>query len=485
MVLIAKQRKFLFTSRILHICLGLVAASISALLIANYPRAVYLLFIALVAAVFLLIISLRPAWGVLLSIFLFVVQKSPKLPVVGNILTISEPILILSLLVWLAQKARQQHRIKLYTRGMLGPLFIYVLVVALSLLDAFIRADIELGVAEFFARLYLAFFFVVVASYTTTHSRYNDVLLAWVASAILVVGLAVLFLFFRIAGAGPVSLIAHGDKLTALYRNPNALAGYITGTFLGFLPLVLSRQSSTAFPRVQTLARYSLFGLLVALVLADSQGAYLAVTAGVFTWIYLRVSKRLRPLLMICILLVLSIVVAGALNSPDPDAFLNRALASIGFEQSRIPARLALLNARFQTISEYPITGVGIGQAGKYVAFSSGTDEASASHVTPLGIFAETGVLGILAVSIILITLLRIVRENVTLNPAQDTGWVQLNEGLIMAFIGMLVFGMTHDIQTNRTMWLIMTLIVSLKPALLSTAPAVSSRSQPREEFSA
>jgi len=271
----------------------------------------------------------------------------------------------------------------------------------------------------------------------------------------------------------------------ALFRNPNALAGYITGTFLGFLPLALSRRPLTAFPQIQTLARYSLFGLLVALALADSQGAYLGVAAGVFTWLYIRISKRLRPLFVIFNLLVLSIVVASALGYQDPDAILTRALTSIGFEQRRIPARLALLDNQFRTTSDNPITGVGIGQVGPYVAYLSGTDKASASHVTPLGILAETGILGILAVSMILVALLRVMRENATLKLAKDSGWGQLNEGLTIAFIGMLVFGMTHDVQTNRTMWLIMALIVSLKPAFLSTASTSSNTSQPDQRVSA
>jgi hypothetical protein len=272
--------------------------------------------------------------------------------------------------------------------------------------------------------------------------------------------------------------MSSGDKFIALFRNPNALAGYIAGTFLGFLPLALSRRPTTAFPQVQRLARYSLPGLLVALVFADSQGAYLGVAAGVLVWLYFRASKRLRPLLVISFLVVLSIAAGSALGFQAPDALLNRGLTSIGFEQRRIPDRLALLDSQVRMVSDHLITGVGVGQAGPYAAALEGSDHAAGTHFTPLGIFAEVGLLGMLAVLMILVALLAIIRENLKLNPVQDfgsarsafrTGWSQLNQGLIIAFIGMLVWGLTHDVQTNRTMWLIMALIVSLKPAFLST----------------
>jgi hypothetical protein len=450
-----------------------IAAFISGLLIARYPQAVYLPT-ALVAAVASLIISQLAEWGLLLSIFLFVVQRSPDLPVVGHLLTISELVLVLTSLVWLARNASQRHRVRLYAPGLLGPFFIYILVAVVSFLNAFILADIEAGTAGVFARIYLMFFLVIVASYATTASRYRRVLLAWVYSAFLVISLIPL----AVIGFEPIPLTI-GVKFVALFRNANALAGYIAGTFLGFLPLALSRRPLIAFPHVKTLARLSLPGLLWALVLTDSQGAYLAVAAGVLAWPFIRSSKHFGPILVIFVLLVSILAPVGALASGiNPNSILNRALNLIGFEQSRISGRLALMEIRFQTISDHPITGVGIGQAGKYTAYVTGSVEGAASHFTALGILTEMGLLGLLAVSIVLAGFLRIMRENTNLNLDRDSGWLQLNEGLTIAFIGMLIFGLTHDIQTSRITWLILALIVSLKPAFLSVASLYSNKSQ-------
>lgn len=465
--------RFPLTVRLILACLALIAAFISGLLIATYPQAVYLPT-ALVAAVALLIISQRTEWGLLLSILLFVVQKSPDLPVVGHLLTISELVLVLTSLVWLAQNTRQRHRVRLYAPGFLAPFSIYTLVAVVSLLNAVVLADIEAGAAELFARVYLMFFLVVVASYVTTASRYRRVLLAWVSSAFLVVSLIPL----AVIGFEPISLMK-GVKFVALFRNANALAGYATGTFLGFLPLALSRRPLIAFPHVRTLARLFLPGLLWALVLADSQGAYLAVVAGVLAWPFIRLSKRLGPILVSFVLLASILAPVGALAfSITPGSILNRALNLIGYEQSRIAGRLALMEIRFQTVSDHPITGVGIGQAGKYLDYVTGGLEDTASHFTALGILTELGLSGLLAVSIVLVGFLRIMRENTNLNLDRDSGWLQLNEGLTIAFIGMLSFGLTHDIQTNRTVWLILALIVSLKPAFLSVASPYSNKGQ-------
>jgi O-antigen ligase len=476
--LTTKQGRGPFTIRSMLVCFALIAALANALLIAIYPKAILPVFIALIAAVVLLIIGQRPERGLLLAIFLFVVQKSPKLPVVGVFLTFSEVVFVLTILVWLARKASRQHRVELYEPGLLVPFSIYVLVAVVSLLTSFIQADIKTGVAELFARVYLMFFLMLVSSYTTAADRYRRILLAWVTSAILVVSLAGLFLLFRKIGYDPIGLAQDVVLFRGLFLFSTGLAGYVSGTFLGFLPLALSRQPTTVFRRIQALARWSLPGLLLALVLANSQGAYLATLVGVLAWPFIRLSKSLGPILVALVIVVSTIALASALEFQSPDSYISRTLSVIGYDTDRLPLRMALMKTRFQMIADHPIIGVGLGQAGKYTDYLTGRNESVGSHFTPVGILVETGVLGLLAVSVIMIAFLRIMKENTTLNLDRDSGWLQLNEGLTVAFIGMYVFGLAHDIQTNRTMWLILALIVGLKPASLATTSRLSKANQ-------
>ena len=440
--------------------LALIAAFTSGLFIVSYPQAIYLLFAALVVAVALLIIGRRPEWGLLLSVFLIVVQRSPNLAVVGPHLSISEAMFALATLAWLAQNVKLRHSVKVYAPGLLGPFHFYTLVAAASLLFTFTQADIKTGIVELVSRIYLMLFLVIVASYATDPSRYQRVLLAWVASAVFIVGLAALHLLFQKVGYDPIGLTQDGVFFRGLHNFSTGFAGCVVGTFLGFLPLALSRRPSMAFRRVQTLARWSLPGLLLALVLADSKGAYLAVAAGVLAWPVIRVSKPLGPILVIFVVLVSSIALFTPLAFQDPGSFLTRVLPVRDWS-----GRMGLLNSHLQVLSDHPIIGVGLGRLGEYVCYMTGDDQVVDSHYTQVGIGAETGVLGLLAVSLALIAFLRIMRENTALDLDRNLGWLQLNEGLTMAFIGMIIFGLAHDVQTNRTMWLILALIVSLKPA--------------------
>jgi O-antigen ligase len=206
----------------------------------------------------------------------------------------------------------------------------------------------------------------------------------------------------------------------------------------------------------------------VALVLTDSQAAFFGVAAGVLAWPFIRLARFLSPILVVLILVVSSLALVSVLELQSTDGFLTRALAVTGYPYDNLSGRMALLETRFGAIADHPLTGVGLGQIGKYVDYMTGTDSGIVSHFTPIGILAETGVLGLLAVSFILIAFLRIMWGNAALNLANNSGWLQLNEGLTMAFIGIMVFGLAHDIQTNRTLWLVLALIVSLKPACLS-----------------
>jgi|GEM_PF-6831539 len=453
--------------------LALIFAFTSGLFIAIFSQAIYLLFAALVLAVALLIIARRPEWGLLLSVFLIVVQRSPNMPVVGPHLSPSEVVFALATLAWLAQNVKPRHSIKVYAPGLLGPFLLYTLVAAVSLLFAFPQADILNGIVELFCRIYLMLFLVVVASYTTDASRYQRILLAWVASAVLIVVLTALHLLFQRVGYDPIGLTQDGVLFRGLHNFSTGFAGCVAGTFLGFLPLALSRRPLVDFRRIQTLARWCLPGLLLALVLADSKMAYLAVAAGVLAWSVIRVFKPLGPILVIFIIVVSSIALSSALAFQDPNSVLAHMLPVRDWS-----ARMGLLEAHLQTIYDHPIIGVGLGQLGEYVSYMTGDNQVVDSHYTQVGIVAETGVLGLLAVSLALIAFLRIMRENTALDLDRNLGWLQLNEGLTMAFIGTIIFGLAHDIQTNRTMWLILALIVSLKPASLSAAAHLAAESK-------
>lgn len=308
---------------------------------------------------------------------------------------------------------------------------------------------------------------IIIASEGTTTKRYYQILLAWVASAVLVAALTLVALVLREIRYDPLGLIRGvGGELVIFFRNPNALAAYLTGTILAVVPLAFTKAPMTAFPFLRTICRWILPGLFISLYLTESQGAYLAVIAGLMAWFVFRLSKQAGPLLLLAVFvmsLMSPIIVRDFLDS---HGILAQGLAAIGYETDRVPKRLALLESQFRIISNDPINGIGIGQA---YSFSVATGEYEAgSHFTVLGIIMETGFLGLIAVTVICLTFVKTAWDLANLNLTADSGWLQVYQGLLMGFIGLLVYGLTHDIQTNRTLWLILALLVAFKPAFVS-----------------
>ena len=153
-------------------------------------------------------------------------------------------------------------------------------------------------------------------------------------------------------------------------------------------------------------------------------------------------------------------------------------LGAIGYEAggTKFHARVDMIESRLRAIVMYPLTGVGLSKAPlshdplSFVA-------PHGNHFTILGIALETGLFGLIAVGTIFVTYLGIMRRNASLPLSGYPVWRGLNEGLTMAFIGFVIFGLTHDVQTNRTMWLVASLAICFWPAFESAA--VDSAPQP------
>lgn len=273
------------------------------------------------------------------------------------------------------------------------------------------------------------------------------------------------------SGFEPFALTDSVGRFLGFFRNSNASGGYATGALLSFMPLAFARRPLDEFPRLRTVARCLLPALLWALVLTDSQAAYLGVMAGLVAWPLLMLSKRLSPWLVIAVMLISSLVIVSVVELQTSNSVLERGLVAIGYKSTRIPKRLALLESRLQTIEQRPLTGVGVGQIEQYVLETTAVDHAAGAHFTPLEIVAETGLLGLSAVALIVLAILQIMQANMRLPFPPGSGWLPIHHGLTMALVGLLVFGLAHDIQTSRTLWLILTLIVGQKRAFLAGAP--------------
>jgi hypothetical protein len=281
----------------------------------------------------------------------------------------------------------------------------------------------------------------------------------------------VTLLAVHLAGLGGTALVDFQGRFIGLFRNPNAAGGALAGTVLCFLPVAFTRGRADSLTLFRTFARLTLPGLLVAVYLSDSQGSYLAVLLGLAVWPLIRVSRNWGPSIALLVMVVAVPLIVGVTQIESLGHVIEQVLELIGYETSgtKFGARVDMIESRLRAILMNPITGVGLSKA----ILSHDPLSAIAAHgthFTILGIALETGLLGLAAVGLVFVTYLGIIRKNASLPLGAYPIWRSLNEGLTMAFIGFMVFGLTHDVQTNRVMWLMATMGVSFRPAFESEA---------------
>lgn len=408
--------------------------------------------------------------GLLLTVALMFVQRTPDLPVVREAMTLSEAVFIPTAALWLLMVAATRPPVRIYAGGLLGPFLIYVFAALLSLyFSPYDIRDVD-GIRELVSRVYLMALLLTVASYGTSARTYQRTLLAWAGAAAVVVTLLVVHL----SGLAGDYLADYENRFIGLFRNPNAAGGAAAGTVLCFLPLALMRGRADSLTLFRTFARFTLPGLLVAVYLSDSQASYLAVLTGLALWPLIRASRNLGPSLSLMVMVVAVPLILAVGQFESVQQLMHQVLSTIGYEASatKFGARVDMIESNLRAIQMHPLTGVGLSKT--ILAHDPlSAIAAHGNHFTILGIALETGVVGLAAVGLIFVTFLGVMRQNASLPLGEYPAWRALHEGLTMAFVGFVVFGLTHDVQTNRLMWLIAALMVCFKPAFESEATQV------------
>jgi hypothetical protein len=406
----------------------------------------------------------------LLAVGLVFAQRTPDLPVLRQAMTLSEVAFLGSAGMWLMMLVVLRPRVNVYSAGLVVPFLLYILAALLSLyFSPYDMRDID-GLRELLARVYLMVFLLALASYGVAASSYTRMLMAWGIAAAVVVTLLAIFL----TGTTVINLQDYEGRFIALFRNPNAAGGALSGTVLCFLPVALSRGPGHSLTTFRTLTRVTLPGLLLAVYLSDSQGAYLALLVGLMAWPVVRMSRNWGPSLALLVMVVAVPLIVAIAEVEAVARTVEEGLGLIGYEAGgrKFMARVDMIESRLRAIMMHPLTGVGLSKA-TLSHDPLSPIAAHGSHFTFLGITLETGLLGLAAVGTIFLTYLGILRANARLPLGGYPAWRGVNEGLTIAFIGFIIFGLTHDVQTNRTMWLVAALAVCFRPAFESESREV------------
>jgi len=432
----------------------------------------------------------RPDWTLPLAVALFPLQYALYLPVFRYRLTPSEVLVLVWLLVVALDVLRGRRKIRIPDTSINILLLAYVLALSFSLLG--LRSQVlptatRDVLLEWVAQVYLVVLFLLLVGYTDVREqgagRIKLLVGAWglgafcAALAALVAVLHYPFGLFSFDSSLP--LVSETHKVTGLFRNSNAFASYVLSSLLVFGGLLLYGRPTG---RMKRLLIVLVVLLALAMILTQSQGAWGGLAAGLVLLSLPTLSgatKWMRWALVLSFAGLVAIglfLLSGLPITSLPGVELAVSLISLsGYEIERLPQRLSVLNLHRSVWTTSPVFGVGIGGLKAYTAWLTEGDLARGAHNAMMGVAAETGLAGLVVVTLIGIATIR----RSLFNLKWELGrWLPLAIGLAAAFIAQQVYGLSHDIRGEKHLWLVMALIIAVYLDYRSTnlfAPAPKS----------
>jgi O-antigen ligase len=292
---------------------------------------------------------------------------------------------------------------------------------------------------------------------------------AWEWATVLVVvlscaGIACLFL-------GKLdTLLTEGPKVTASFKKSGQLSSYLVAT----LPLLwfnLTYRSRTR--RALWLRRLLVAGAVVAVFATGSRTGFAlgaALAAVLFAGRSIAVLLRRRTglkLASIGFAAMIVVSVCGVLLERLPYSF-QRALSIVYLSGGDEESLESLSPTRhyqivgFQTAAaEYPWTGVGVGDFyTRNTALAPGAWHSHEIHNTYLGVWAETGILGIAALVLFYVAIVQALWQAIARAPVPEDA--ALGVALLIATLAYWMYGSSHFTLRMRSMWAVFALALAL-----------------------
>ena len=421
----------------------------------------------------------RPDWTLPLAVALIPLQYALFLPWLRYRLTPSEVLVLAWLLVAAWDVLRGKRKIRIPDTSINFLLLAYVVALALSIVGVrlyFSDAALHAVLLEFVAQVYLVVFLLLLVSVMAGRDQVGGaqekggirfLVGAWALGAFFA-GLAALlallhYSFGLFAFDSPLPLVSETHKVTGLFRNSNAFASYAQASLLVFGGLLLYSNPSLKARRF--LAALTLL-LALGLALTQSQGAWIGLGAGLVLLALPKLFGGTRRMRQLMVLSFAGLVAIGLfllsgypiLSLPGAD-YASTLAGMAGYEIERFPQRLLVLNLHRSAWFSSPVFGVGIGGLKMVTAWQTGGELARGAHTAMMGVVAETGLVGLLAVALLGIA---IVKRSV-FNLRRETGrWLPLAIGLAATFIAQQVYGLGHDVRGEKHLWLMLALILGI-----------------------
>jgi O-antigen ligase len=318
-----------------------------------------------------------------------------------------------------------------------------VVLLALNLLSAIAAVDFAAALRFLAITLYLVVFAIWLTLWLSTADRTRLVVRAYVAGAVASVAIT-LPAVFGVPFPGATSLIGEGVRAQGLFKDPN-----VFGPFL--VPAALIALEEVLRPRVLGLRRSTSVVVLAALTLgvvfAYSRAGWLNLVVGIAVMLCVlgaRADAGPRVAAVLVVVVALAALGVTAIGATGSGAILReRAQAHQSYDSERFDAQ----RSGVRLAEEHPL-GVGPGQFDVV--------ETISSHSIYVRVLAEQGVLGLLALVILLGGTLALALGNALAGRAtHGVG----SAALLGAWCGLLANSAFVDTLHWRHLWLLAALI--------------------------
>ncbi len=438
--------------------------------------------IGLILAFFFLIIAIYktfkdPFWGFSAMVFFLPFERFPTYNLGGIDIKINTVLGFLVLFAWILSLMYNAKKWKIQPNVLLAPIGLFVMALLLSLTQAtFLDRSYQV--------LVFVLFTIAVGLMSTSMIQSRDDLIKVLKVLLISATVVAIFSFFQFAGdiiglPKDITLLKQGygsevfgfPRIQAFSMEPLYLADYL------FIPIMLGL--AYFFGKNQTLSnRWWLAGLTTALitilVLTVSRGAYLGFAVAllvmaifqfrqIFTWKHILVG--------FLAVLIIGGGVYFALSKGNPQA-INEFIGHVSLNDysngESIQGRLSAFELAYQAFLHHPILGIGLGNYGPYANGYIGQTPAGGWDIVNneyLEILAETGIVGISAFFLIILTLIG--RSFWAIYKAKDEFLKLTLIGLITAMIAILVQYVSFSTLYIFHIWILIGLIVATQNLIL------------------
>ena len=311
------------------------------------------------------------------------------------------------------------------------------------------------------AQLFLALpFFFAISSLKISELGLKRILRLWVAMAV-IASIFAIYQVFAIPFHWPLAQLSYNNlsvtyqggeartiqgfgQVSSFFREPSYLGAYLLPTLILMIVFSLKSQANLVFFRSRVLNWGILAVIAAAVMLTNSQAAYLSLLAAIFSMLLIRQVGRFQLTRFLIIMAGLALLVGFVLSLFGIDFFsaiilrfkyliINMSHPSQTLEVTSYRVRTECMLAAFQVWTRSPLIGVGLNNMShlsNICEFSLGWSQ----------LLVDQGLLGLSLMLVIFAVLIRNLYK-LAINPGLSPFWSTLCLAMIFVLVGEMVDG--------------------------------------------